>query len=123
MGPAGIPEWMDEATYESVAATVEVRIIRIHVEQRGFRTRVLEVVTTLLNAEIYTKKDVGILYRKRWHVELDLRSLKVVLGIDMLGSKTPEMSAQGDWDGAVGIQCDPGVDGESVIRHRREPRG
>ncbi len=116
------PEWMDEATYESVAATVEVRIIRIHVEQRGFRTRVLEVVTTLLNAEIYTKKDVGILYRKRWHVELDLRSLKVVLGIDMLGSKTPEMVRKEIWMALLGYNVIRALMARASLAHRREPR-
>ena len=59
MGPAGASGVDGRATYQSVAATVEVRIIRIHVEQRGFRTRVLEVVTTLLNADLAPKNMLG----------------------------------------------------------------
>ena len=116
------PDWMDEATYESVAATVEVRIVRIPVEQRGFRTRVLEVVTTLLDAEIYTKKDIGIVYRERWHVELDLRSLKVVLGIDMLGSKTPEMVRKEIWMTLLGYNVIRAMMVRASLAHRRQPR-
>ena len=63
----------------------------MRVQTRGFRTRVLDVVTTLLDAEIYTKAQIASLYRQRWHAELDLRSIKVVLGMDVLRCKTPEM--------------------------------
>ena len=51
----GRPAWMDEATYEQIPETLEVRQLRVRVQTRGFRTRVLDVVTTLLDAEIYTK--------------------------------------------------------------------
>ena len=64
------PDWMDEATYQSVAGAMEVRIVRIHVEVPGFRTRVLDVVTTLLDANVYTKKDLADLYRRRWEAEV-----------------------------------------------------
>ena len=63
----------------------------MRVETRGFRTRVVDVVTTLLNAEIDTKAQIASLYRQRWHAELDLRSIKVVLGMDVLRCKTPAM--------------------------------
>jgi hypothetical protein len=46
---------MDEATYEQITETLEVRQLRVGVATRGFRTRVVDVVTTLLDAEIYTK--------------------------------------------------------------------
>ncbi|MGZ3387957.1 MAG: IS4 family transposase, partial [Isosphaeraceae bacterium] len=87
----GRPAWMDEDTYEHIPETLEVRQVRVRVETRGFRTRVLELVTTLLDAEIYTRAQIALLYRQRWHAELDLRSIKVVLGMDVLRSKTPEM--------------------------------
>jgi hypothetical protein len=116
------PAWMDEATYERVDEMMEVRIIRIRVEQRGFRTRVLEVVTTLLDAEIYTKKDIAILYRKRWHAELDLRSIKVVLGMDMLASKTPEMVRKEIWMTLLGYNVVRALMVRAALAHQREPR-
>ena len=87
----GRPAWMDKATYEQIPETLEVRQLRVRVQTRGFRTRVVEVVTTLLDAKIYTKAQIASLYRQRWHAELDLHSIKVVLGMDVLRCKTPEM--------------------------------
>jgi hypothetical protein len=116
------PDWMGEATYERIDETIEVRIIRIHVEQRGFRTQVLDVVTTLLNAEIYTKKDIAMLYRKRWHAELDLRSIKIVLGMDMLLSKTPEMVRKEIWMTLLGYNVVRALMVQAALAHQQEPR-
>src|SRR5271166_7048638 len=82
---------MSEDIYNTIPDTMEIRQVRIHVGKPGFRTRVLEIATTLLDPEMYTKTDLGLLYRQRWHAELDLRSIKVVLGMDMLRCKTPAM--------------------------------
>jgi Transposase DDE domain len=87
----GRPAWMDKATYEQIPQTLEVRLMRVRVQMRGFRTRVLDIVTTLLDPELYTKADIASLYRQRWHAELDLRSIKIALGMDVLRCKTPEM--------------------------------
>jgi Transposase DDE domain len=95
------PEWMDEATYESLPGEMEVRVVRVHVAARGFRTRVLDVVTTLLDADVYTKKDLAILYRRRWEAELHLRSIKVVLGLDVLRCQSPEMVRKEMWMGLL----------------------
>jgi Transposase DDE domain len=116
------PDWMDPATYDRVDATVEVRMLRIRVAQRGFRTRVLEVVTTLLDAEIYTKKDIAILYRKRWHAELDLRSIKVALGMDLLLSKTPEMVRKEIWMSLLAYNVVRALLAKAGLAHQREVR-
>src|SRR3954453_14742712 len=87
----GRPAWMDKATYEQIPETLEVRLMRVRVQIRGFRTRVLDIVTTLLDPKLYTKADIAALYRQRWHAELNLRSIKIALGMDVLRCKTPEM--------------------------------
>ncbi|HYW80937.1 MAG TPA: hypothetical protein VE890_15250 [Thermoguttaceae bacterium] len=46
---------MDEATYETIPSTLELREIRYNVVLPRRRTRKLTVVTTLLEAEKYTK--------------------------------------------------------------------
>ena len=91
------PDWMDEATYESLPAELELREVRVRVQLRGFRTKVLVVVTTLLDGSVYSAKDLAALYRLRWHAELDLRSLKVTLGMDVLRCKSPEMVRKEIW--------------------------
>jgi hypothetical protein len=85
------PGWMDVATYRGLPDALAVRETRVRVAQAGFRTRVLVVVTTLLDARAYPADELAALYRMRWHAELDLRSLKAVLGVDVLRCQSPAM--------------------------------
>jgi hypothetical protein len=91
------PTWMDEATYAQMPDELEVREVRVHVTIKGFRTDIVEVVTTLLDAQTYTARALAQLYRMRWHAELDLRSLKTTLGMDVLRCKSPEMVRKEVW--------------------------
>ena len=91
------PDWMDAATYEALPDGLDVRELRVRVTQRGFRTRSLIVATTLLDAAEYTGPELGSLYRARWNIELDIRSLKQTLGMDVLRCKTPEMVRKEMW--------------------------
>jgi len=70
------PRSIDRETYNSLPKFLTVRETHVRVEQAGFRTRTIIVVTTLLDAEEITKSDLAELYRARWNAELDLRSLK-----------------------------------------------
>ena len=62
------------------------------------------------------------MYRKRWHAELDLRSIKVVLGMDLLLSKTPEMVRKEIWMALLGYNVVRALMVESALAHQREPR-
>jgi putative transposase len=91
------PKWMDEETYQRMPVTLQVRALEVHVKQPGFRVDEFMVVTTLFDANEYTKDDVAELYHARWLVELDIRALKVSLGMDVLRCKTPEMVRKETW--------------------------
>lgn len=91
------PAWMDQHHYAQLPNRLTVRELRVRVSRRGFRTRVLVVVTTLLDAVLYSAQDVAELYHQRWHCELDLRSIKTALGMDVLRCKTPEMVRKELW--------------------------
>jgi hypothetical protein len=93
---------MDAATYEGVVEYMYVRLCRVRVPQRGFRTRVLVVATTLWRGDAPGVAEIGDLYRARWHAELDLRSLKVTLGMDVLRGQGPEMVRKELWAHALG---------------------
>jgi hypothetical protein len=43
----------------------------------------------LLDADEYTKNDLAQAYRARWNEELDLRSIKITMQMDLLRCKTP----------------------------------
>jgi hypothetical protein len=85
------PAWLDEATYAILPASMDIRALRVCVPQRGFRTRVVRVATTLLDAQVYPKEALAGLYRARWHAELHLRSIKQTMQMDVLRCKTPAM--------------------------------
>lgn len=84
------PPWMSVEQYATLPNELTLREVRIHVLQKGFRTQVLVVVTTLLDADKYSAIEIAVLYRQRWQAELNLRSLKIVLQMDHLRCKTPE---------------------------------
>jgi IS4 transposase len=91
------PPWMDAATYAGMPEALAVREVRVRVAVPGFRTKVLVVVTTLRDPRAYPARDLAALYRARWHAELDLRTLKITLGMDVLRCKTPAMVRKEVW--------------------------
>jgi Transposase DDE domain len=91
------PEWMDEATYARMPATLRIREVEIAVPQPGFRVEVFVVATTLLDAQEYTRDDLADLYRERWLAELDIRAIKCSLGMDVLRCQSPEMVRKEIW--------------------------
>jgi putative transposase len=91
------PEWMDQATYDRMPLTLQMREVGVQVNQAGFRVQALVVVTTLLDVERYTSEDLAELYHQRWHVELDIRSIKISMSMDVLRCKTPEMVRKEIW--------------------------
>jgi hypothetical protein len=91
------PDWMDEATYHSLPETLELRITRVAVAKKGFRTDHIDIATSLLDIQEYPAADLADLYRARWHAELDLRSLKTVLAMDILRSHSPPLVVKEIW--------------------------
>jgi hypothetical protein len=83
--------------YNALPDSITIREVRFRVEQPGFRTRSIVVVTTLLGPEQASKEELASLYRARWNNELDLRSIKITLQMDMLRCKTPEMVRKEMW--------------------------
>jgi hypothetical protein len=83
------PSWMSKEQYASLPDSLTMREFRVHVEQKGFRTKELVVVTTLLDPEKYPAAEIAKLYRRRWQAELNLRSLKTVMQMDHLRCKKP----------------------------------
>ena len=91
------PGWMTAEGYEALPEQVRVRVVRVWVRQRGFRVKKLAVATTILDASAASREELGQLYRARWQAELNLRSLKTILQMDILRGKTPEMVRKELW--------------------------
>ena len=91
------PEWMDRETYARMPASIELREILVYVNQPGFRSESLVVVTTLCDVETYASEEIAELYRGRWLAELDIRTIKITLDMDVLRCKTPAMVRREIW--------------------------
>ncbi len=99
-----------------------VRECRIHIDQAGFRSKAIIVVTTLLDAEEFTKEDIGALYRARWNVELDLRSLKQTLQMDILRCKTPELVRSEIWTHVLACNLIRTMMAQAASKYEIQPR-
>ncbi len=85
--PAHIPGWMSRARYRAVADTLTLREVQVG----GW-----VLVTTLRDAQA-VETEIGALYQRRWHVELDLRCIKTTLGMEVLRCQTPAMVEKELW--------------------------
>jgi hypothetical protein len=86
--PKQKPEWMSAAEYARAPDSLTVRETRT-----GGKT----LVSTLVDPKAVSKTDLKLLYKSRWHVELDLRQIKTALGMDTLSCKTPSMAEKEVW--------------------------
>jgi hypothetical protein len=116
------PGWMDEETYEQMPAELTVRELRVTVEQPGFRVDELVLATTMLDAEEYTKEDLARLFLQRWNIELDLRSIKDVLQMDVLRCKSPDMVEKEIWMHLLAYNLIRGVMAKAAAAHDTQPR-
>lgn len=85
------PKWLNRNKWRAIPGELTVRQITFPVEIKGFRTKTIIVVTTLLDPKAFPKELFIELYRKRWHAELFLRDIKTTMGMDVLKCKTPAM--------------------------------
>src|SRR4029453_18608409 len=113
---------LDRQTYNALPDSITVREVRFRVKQAGFRTRSVVVVTTLLDPEQASKEELASLYRARWNNELDLRSIKVVLQMDLLRCKTPEMVRKEIWAHVLAYNLIRTVMAQAAAEHDIEPR-
>ena len=89
---------------------------------RGFRTRTLIVMTTLLDAKEFSHDELAGIYRARWYAELDLRSIKQTLKMDVLRCQTPEMVRKEIWGHLLVYNLVRGLMAESAHCHGLLPR-
>lgn len=95
--PDHCPEWLTAEEFAKLPATLILRELRVEQIRPGFRPKTIDILTSLTDAELYPKPELADLFRQRWQAELDLRSIKVVLQMDVLRCKTPSMVRKEIW--------------------------
>src|ERR1700689_147786 len=116
------PRSIDRETYKTLPESLMIRECRVRVEQPGFRIKTLIVATTLLDADEFTKDDLAQLYRARWNAELDLRSLKQTMQMDVLRCKTPELVRKEIWTHILAYNLIRTIMAQAASKHGIEPR-
>jgi hypothetical protein len=91
------PAWLEQELYNALPETLTLREVRGQVATPGCRVRELTVVTTFLDDEAYPREDIMDLYHKRWYVEIDLRSIKTQMKMEILTCLTPDMVRKEIW--------------------------
>ena len=117
------PDWMDEETYERMPRTLEVREMRTQVEIQGYRPDEVVAVTTLLDADKFSRDAVLDLYHERWHVELDIRAIKSTLKMETLRCLTPAMVEKEIWTTFLGYNLVRKVSCQAALLEGVHPRG
>ncbi len=68
--PYDASRYESKAEWEALPAEMEIREVRVTVRRKGYRTRKVVVVTTLLDGEMYSAKELTDLFSERWHIEV-----------------------------------------------------
>jgi hypothetical protein len=113
---------IDWQTLNLLPERLTIRETRVRIHQPGFRCRSMIVVSTLLDAEAISASDLAELYRARWNAELDLRSLKQTMQMDILRCKTPELVRKEVWTHILAYNLIRTIIAQAANTHHVEPR-
>ena len=82
--PRTKPPWMNAEDYTALPETLLVRELRYVTPRKGQRTKIVTLVTTLLDPHAYPANELAVLYQSRWQVEVNLRHLKITMAMDVM---------------------------------------
>jgi hypothetical protein len=116
------PRSIDRQTYNTLPESLTIRECRVPIAQPGFRVKVVVIATTLLDHVAYPPSELAKLYRARWNAELDLRSLKKTMQMDVLRCKTPELVRKELWTHILAYNLIRTLLAQAANKHHLEPR-
>jgi hypothetical protein len=90
------PRGMSGERYRSYPESLTMRQVSVDAHGRNNRAEQFKVVTTILAASIGGGQ-IGELYERRWDGEVDIRSIKSTMKMDILRCKTPAMVHKEIW--------------------------
>jgi len=86
--PVDSPPWMTAEQFASAPETITVRELRYKIHEKGFRSKEITLVTTLLDSARYTVDELASQYQQRWEIETNFGHLKTTMKMDVLKCKT-----------------------------------
>lgn len=86
--PQDKPAWMTWEDYKVLPKSIIVRELRYAVQRKGFRSRSITLVTTLVDSQTYPAAELAKQYLGRWEIETNFGHLKTTMGMEVLKCKT-----------------------------------
>ena len=90
------PHGMTGEQYRSYPKSLLMREVTVDARDKNNRVKQFQVVTTILDASVVGGQ-IGGLFEQRWSGEIDIRSIKSTMQMDILRCKTLEMVAKEIW--------------------------
>jgi hypothetical protein len=90
------PRGMTGEQYRRYPKRLQMRQVSVDARHRDNRAEQFKVITTILEESI-NGGQIGDLYERRWEGEVDIRSIKATMQMDVLRCKTPEMVRKEIW--------------------------
>src|SRR5271168_2519956 len=90
------PHGMTGEQYRRYPKSLLMRQVSVDARDKDNRAEQFQVITTILDASI-DGGQVGDLYERRWSGEVDIRSIKSTMQMDVLRCKAPEMVHKEIW--------------------------
>ena len=90
------PRGMTGKKYRSYPKHLLMRQVTVDARDKNNRVKQFKVITTILDQSI-DGKQIGDLFERRWDGEVDIRSIKSTMQMDILRCKTPDMVHKEIW--------------------------
>jgi hypothetical protein len=82
------PAWMTAEQYAQLPEFLDVRIVRYSVKQKGYRTNIVFIATTLCDEALWPDEKIAELYGHRWLIETCYKHLKTTMKMTVLRCKS-----------------------------------
>ena len=83
--------YLTDKQWAALPESLTVRILHVKLPVKGFRTRDIWLVSTLLDLVLYPAQSLVDLYFRRWGIELCFRDIKTTMGMEDLRCLSPAM--------------------------------
>ena len=107
--------------YRRYPKSLLMRQVTVDAGDKNNRVEQFKVITTILDASI-DGGQIGDLYERRWSGEVDIRSIKSTMQMEILRCKTPEMVAKEIWTHLLAYNLLRTVMAVAASEHGTEPR-
>lgn len=88
---SAMPDHVSDEEWTELPESITVRYVRRRIARKGFRTKTIMFVTTLLDS---SAEEIIETYARRWEIELSIDDIKTTMDMSFVSAKTPAMVAK-----------------------------